>query len=127
MLVESGISVAPLERPRAPDAKHMAPPSVNMRSRIRRVEPLAAVVEKSASSDSDSEDDNDNESSGENEGGMMPVGTTTTTRLGMMKTQAGTTKTQAGTTKTLPPGTKKMTTKKKTRPMRTRTRTKMPT
>ena len=72
MLVESGISVAPLERPRAPDAKHMAPPSVNTRSRVRRVEPLAAVVEKSASSDSDnsdSEDDNNNESSGENEGG----------------------------------------------------------
>ena len=72
MLVESGISVAPLEQPRAPDAKHMAPPSVNTRSRVRRVEPLAAVVEKSASSNSDnsnSEDDNDNESSGENEGG----------------------------------------------------------
>jgi hypothetical protein len=69
MLVESGISVAPLERPRAPDAKHMAPPSVNTRSRVRRVEPLAAVVEKSASSNSDSEDDNDNESSGESEGG----------------------------------------------------------
>jgi hypothetical protein len=72
MLVESGISVAPLERPRAPDAKHMAPPSVNTRSRVRRVEPLAAVVEKSASSDSDnsnSEDDNNNESSGESEGG----------------------------------------------------------
>jgi len=72
MLVESGISVAPLERPRAPDAKHMAPPLVNTRNRVCRVEPLAAVVEKSASSNSDnsnSKDDNDNESSGENEGG----------------------------------------------------------
>ena len=72
MLVESGISVAPLEWPRAPNAKHMAPPSVNTHSCIRRVEPLAAVVEKSASSNSDnsnSEDNNDNESSGENKGG----------------------------------------------------------
>ena len=72
MLVESGISVAPLERPCAPDAKHMALPSVNTRSRVCHVEPLAAVVKKSASSDSDnsnSEDDNNNESSGENEGG----------------------------------------------------------
>ena len=60
MLAESGISVAPLERPRAPDAKHMAPTSSNTRSRARRTEPLPAVVEKSASSDdSDSNDDND--------------------------------------------------------------------
>jgi len=71
MLAESGISVAPLERPRAPDAKHMAPASSNTRSRTRRTEPLAAVVEKSASSDSDgSATDNDNDSgSGENDGG----------------------------------------------------------
>ena len=66
MLAESGISVAPLERPRAPDAKHMAPASSNTCSRARRTEPVA-VVEKSASSDdTDTDEDNDNDNNDNN-------------------------------------------------------------
>ena len=71
MLVESGISAAPPQRPRAPDARHMAPASVNARSRDRRTEPLAAVIESSASSDdsSNGEDDSQNEEDDDNASG----------------------------------------------------------
>ena len=65
MLVESGISVAPHECPRAPNTKHMPPPSANVRH-VRCAELLPSIVEKCADdddSDSDNDDDdNDNDS-----------------------------------------------------------------
>ena len=66
MLMESGISVTPHEHPRAPDAKHMPPPSANVR-RVWHVELLPSVVEKRADNndddnDNDSDNDNDNDS-----------------------------------------------------------------
>ena len=61
MLVESGISVAPYECLCAPDAKHMPPPSANVRH-VWRAEPLPSVVEKHAN-----DDNNDNDNDGNND------------------------------------------------------------
>ena len=78
MLVESGISVAPLQRPRAPDAKHMAPASTDIRSRLRRAEPLPQVIEKADNTsseedrdakDGDTDNNNNNRDSENNEDG----------------------------------------------------------
>jgi hypothetical protein len=55
MLLESGITVALVERPHPHDAKHMAPASSNMHSRTHHTEPLAAVVKKTSSSNNDND------------------------------------------------------------------------
>ena len=62
MLVESSISVAPHKRLHAPDAKHMPPPSANVRC-VWHVELLPSIVEKCADND-----DNDNDNDGNNDG-----------------------------------------------------------
>ena len=65
MLMESSISVAPHERLRAPDAKHMPPPSANVR-RVWHAELLPSIVEKCANDDDDN-DDNDGDNDGDND------------------------------------------------------------
>ena len=74
MLVESGIPIAPLERSRAPDSKHMALATNEMRSRLHRAEPLPQVIEDTddTSSQEDVDNDEDNNADGDsehNEGG----------------------------------------------------------
>ncbi|KAF8809167.1 hypothetical protein BYT27DRAFT_7285400, partial [Phlegmacium glaucopus] len=59
-LKASGASVAPLERPRAPDAEHMPPPPTIPGARICRAERLTHVVEQTHSSeDEGASEDND--------------------------------------------------------------------
>ena len=68
MLVESGISVAPHERSRAPDAKHMTPAPTEICSRLHRAEPLPEVTEN-AKDASSQETDTDADKGDENNAG----------------------------------------------------------
>jgi hypothetical protein len=69
MLMESSIPVAPLERSRAPNSKHMAPATNDMRSRLRCAEPLPQVIEDTddTSSQEDADNDEDNDADGDSE------------------------------------------------------------